>query len=229
MTKTHEPCATRGDCYHAKAGRIGGLIGGRRTIELHGNPATPEGRAKGARKTNETWGKIPEAHEARVCGARNQPREAKVRGGRIGGRRRIELHGSPGTPEGRAKGVRKNLESGQVLANAKSYPSVSSDGEYLMWSSDEAVFYGLTLEAGGRPFVPETQTLSDGRVVYKPDIQLREPIVLCGVLIPANRPIELKHRKTFYNGNLQKAIDSGALVLYYEDFFVGGPIRVVVK
>jgi len=36
-------------------------------------------------------------------GARNQPREAKV----MGGRRRNELYGNPGTPEGRAKGGRK--------------------------------------------------------------------------------------------------------------------------
>jgi len=40
---SHEPCASRGDCYHSRAGQIGGI----RRFELHGNPATPESCAKG--------------------------------------------------------------------------------------------------------------------------------------------------------------------------------------
>ena len=39
-------------------------------------------------------------------GARNQPREAKV----MGARRRNELYGNPGTPEGGAKGARRYNE-----------------------------------------------------------------------------------------------------------------------
>ena len=104
---SHEPCVSRGDCYHARGGYItghknietghlsrirtpetcakGGRIGARRHNELYGPPGTPEGRAKGGRI-----------------------------GGPIGGRRRIELHGPSWTSEGRIKAGRKNIESGHL-------------------------------------------------------------------------------------------------------------------
>jgi hypothetical protein len=85
-----------------KAGLIGGPIGGRRRIELHGNPATSEGCRKGGRSANAKL--TPE-----------QKKERGSKGGRISGRQSVESGhlvriASLG---GRIQG-RKNVESGHL-------------------------------------------------------------------------------------------------------------------
>jgi len=109
--RSHEPCASRRDCYHSRAGKIGArnqsredkarggrnqsredkARGGRRRIKLHGNPGTPEGSAKGGSIVGRK--NVESGHLARI---RELPqtkaaqREAGRENGRKNGRKNVE-------------------------------------------------------------------------------------------------------------------------------------------
>ena len=112
----HEPCASRGDCYHVRGGqngsheakvragqvggRIGGRISGRRNVEsghlarirekgLATLMANPEILRAAGRKRIALYGN-PRTPEGSSKGGRNQPREVKIRNGRIAGRKNVE-------------------------------------------------------------------------------------------------------------------------------------------
>ena len=72
----HEPCTSRGDCYHARGGSIGGRNG------------PHEAKVRAGRKMQETWGKTSEAHEQRV------------RAGYIGGRTQGAIQGPKNVKSG---------------------------------------------------------------------------------------------------------------------------------
>lgn len=252
--KPHEPCASRGDCYHARNGRNQG----RRNVEsghwariqslgaslgvriLNANPEAQEWRSRGgriggpigARKTNATWGKTPEAREARArnmrklnatWGKTSEAHKVWARNGRsrglIQGRKNVEngvdfaaMGRIGGRIGGRING-RKNIESGQLARIAKGVPS-TADG-ILFRSQTEATFYCVTKELGGEPrYEPYTVELPDGRS-YTPDFVLDRPVFG----LPANVPIELKPSKanTYYNGNVEKAIEAGAVIVYWDE------------
>mgnify|MGYP001562625226 CR=1 FL=1 len=86
------------------------------------------------------------------------------------------------------------------------------DGKYKTASMDEAAFYAVALELGGEPRQPTIIVLPDGRS-YTPDFELRKSVLG----LPANVPLELKHRRSFFHGNIEKAREAGAIIVYYED------------
>ena len=120
-----------------------GHIGGHRRNELYGNPGTSQGRTKGGRRCAELhpdlakrWGHMGGVISGRLAvesgriqalgksgiGGRRATElhpDLASRRGHIGGRRTFELHGNPGTPEGRAKAGRKNLETGHIQRLAR--------------------------------------------------------------------------------------------------------------
>lgn len=140
--KQHEPCASRGECYHAKAAR--------RRNELYGSPGTPEGRVKGA-----------------SIGGHNGNYEDRVRAAR----RCNELYGNPGTPEGRAKGARRrnelygNRSPGTPEGRIKGAHNGARAVSQKRPSWPEVWFYGLVL---GNPVTALgfTAQQSDGHGIY---------------------------------------------------------------
>lgn len=122
----HEPCASRGDCYHvrggrngtreakARAGRIGGLIGGR----ISGRKNVESGRlAEARKKSRAVFDANPEI--LRNAG-RAGSRENKSRAGHIAGRIAVEsgqfarMLALPQTKTARQMTGRKNVESGHL-------------------------------------------------------------------------------------------------------------------
>lgn len=89
----HEPCASRGECYHSKNGRIGGRVAGRKAVESGqlAKISTPESRAKGGR----------------IVGRRNVESGLLDRIHRLGGRVQGPVQG------------RKNVESGHLARIAR--------------------------------------------------------------------------------------------------------------
>lgn len=202
---THEPCASLGDCYHARAGRIGGPISGRKNVE-NGMDFTALGRI-GGHEVKVRAGRI-----GGLIGGRNGSHEDKVRAGRIGGRignREGKARG--GRIQGRISG-RKAVESGRLARMSKGVPS-TADG-ILFRSQTEASFYCVAKELGGEPtYEPNIIELDDGKS-YTPDFVLGTPVLG----LPANTSIELKPaRNAFYNGNLQKALRAGSIVVYWDE------------
>jgi len=70
---------------------------GRRRVELHGQPSTPDGLIRGGKTSIARM-----THEQKVLGGKSVSHEQRVRGGR----RSQQLHGQPSTPEGCAEGGR---------------------------------------------------------------------------------------------------------------------------
>ena len=190
MTKVpHEPCKSRGDCYHSRAGRIGGPIGWRKMQATWGKTKAAQrvwsragriGGLIGWRKMQATWGKTEDAQRVWSCA------------GRISGR--------------------KSVKSGQLFKNGGGTPCATVDGKYKTESMDEAAFYAVALELGGEPSRPPVIILPDGRS-YTPDFQLKNSVLG----LPANVPLELKRRKSYFHGNIEKARKAGAVVVFYED------------
>ncbi len=227
----HEPCSSRGDCYHIRAGSIGGRIGGHKTqatwgktseaaearsraghksFKLYGSPATPKTRAKGGRKAVES------GHLARIREL-PQTKTAQKEAGRISGRKNVESgHFARIASLGRRSGGciqgRKNVKSGHLARIAKGVPS-TADG-ILFRSQTEAMFYCVTKELGGEPVYESSVIMLPNGKSYTPDFVLRHPVLG----LPENVPIELKSsRNAYYNRNLKKARQVGAAIVYWDE------------
>lgn len=154
------------------------MKGGRRCIELHGSPATPEGCAKGGR----VGGPI---------GGRNQSLEDKARGGHIA--------------------ARENMKSGQLTENSYGIPCVTSDG-ILVKSVTEVTFYEVALALGGEPEY-EPMMIDN----YTPDFVLGKSVLG----LPANTLIELKPMRNWQKirPNSKQRIAEGVLIVYADEFW----------
>ena len=219
LAKPHEPCTSRGYCYHSRAAQI-----------LNTKPEAQAWRVKGARITNGTWGKTSEAFAIR---SRNG--QASVESGRLElarTRAHILWNGSPRniaalararTPESIRKGGRiggrlngrKNVESGHLARIGRGVES-TVDG-ILFKSQTEAMFYCVMKELGANPrYEPETVSFPDG-TTYTPDFVLSVSVLG----IPANVPIEVKPSRillSLYTSTLVKARRIGAHIVYWNEF-----------
>ena len=111
---------------------------------------------------------------------------------------------------GRISG-RKAFESGRIARISRGVPS-TVDG-ILFRSQTEAMFYCVAKELDGEPsYEPYRIELSDG-TSYHPDFVLGKSILG----FPANTPIELKPERNANNGNTEKAIRAGAVVVYWNE------------
>lgn len=229
MAIIHEPCVSRGSCYHSRAGRIGG----RKNVESgHLQRISSLGGRVGGRKNVES------GHLQRICslGGRIQGRK-NVESGHLqricslGGRRNMELHGSPGCIQGRKnvesgqlarirelpqtkaaqrENGRKNVESGRLTENSYGIPCITEDG-ILVKSMAEVIFYSVSLALGGQPKY-EPVVIDN----YTPDFILGKSVLG----LPANVPLELKPCREWlkFRDNKQR-IAPGVLVVYANELW----------
>ena len=126
-----------------KGGRNGGPKGGRRRIELHGNPGTPEGNRKAVaiHKAN-GW-----EHQKKIAGkgvrAANAIHEANgwahlSKAGRKGAFKRNELYGNPATPESRRKGLCKAAAANEANGWEAQRAGVRK-GNHLRWHVNRGI------------------------------------------------------------------------------------------
>lgn len=79
--------------------------------------------------------------------------KTRIANARLGGLRRIELYGNPGTPEGRSKGGKKSiglLHKNPILAKRLGF-IIRKDIRYPVKSTELAEFIGIMLGDGGLP------------------------------------------------------------------------------
>ena len=79
--------------------------------------------------------------------------KTRIANARLGGLRRIELYGNPGTPEGRSKGGKKSIglfHKNPILAKRLGF-IIRKDIRYPVKSTELAEFIGIMLGDGGLP------------------------------------------------------------------------------
>ena len=187
-------------CNGRAIGRVYGPVYGRANVEsghLARIRKLPQSKQTKEAQRAAGWATVESGHLARIrkLPQSKQTKEAQRAAGRISGRVAVE--------------------SGRLFEISRGIPCATVDGEYKTASMDEAAFYAAMLELGGEPYQPLTIVLPDGRS-YTPDFALKKSVLG----LPANVPLELKHRKSYWNGNIEKAHEAGATIIYYEDIWV---------